>query len=147
MAKKTVKSVKPKKSPKKSKRLPDRSDDVRVTYGMLSKVRNELKSDFNAVNYRIDSLEKKMDSKFIALEGKMDSKFAQVDSQFAQMDSKLEKMMAAILNVGFQIEEQNRKIDLLYDNVLSSNASFKALEERVAHIEDIISTIKPTGQA
>lgn len=99
----------------KKKTLPTRSKDVPATVGMLHMVRDELRSDIRALEFKMDSRFSRMDSEF----DKMNSKFHKIDSELHKMNSEMEKMSSSMHQMQLLAEEQRAENRIVLDGLTS----------------------------
>ena len=97
------------------------SKELPASQGMLQLVRRELKADIGGLRSEMKAGFDQMDSRFHEMDSKLsqtDSKFSLVDSRFNQMDSKFEQVLSEVARVGFLVEEQNSKNQVVLEGLV-----------------------------
>ena len=145
MAQKKAISNKSKKTKIPSKIPILKTSELPATQLMLTTLRKQIKSEINSLEKRLDSKFNQVDSKFSQVESRfnqVDSKFSQVESRFNQVDSKIELVLSEIHRIAILMEEQNSRNKFVLDGYASLYERQDRLELRFdAHeknIEDLI---------
>ena len=130
MAKKKTSKTSHSPSPTKSPHIP-------TTQEMLYEVRDELKSDTQALRHEMNSKFAKIDSKF----AKIDSKFAEMNSQIQELHSEIQSVHSAVHRVALLMEEQNARNKYVLDGYTSLNDRLEEQSQEIAHINKNLGSV------
>lgn len=121
----------------KKKLFPERAENVAVTQKMLYGVRDELKSDINAMQSRFDGIDSKfesmesrfdgIDSRFVSMESRIDGK---IQTTFHQLTEQIHQLHSQVHRIGILVEEQNAKNNIVLDGLTSLFERQERLENR-----------------
>ena len=136
-----------------------KTSELPATQLMLTTLRKQIKSEINSLEKKLDSKFNQVDSQFSQVESRfsqvesrfnqvesrfnqVDSKISQVESKINQVDSKIELVLAEMHRMAILVEEQNSKNNFVLDGYASLYERQDRLELRFdAHeknIEDLI---------
>ena len=99
------------------KHRPLKRNEVPVTFGMLTSVREELKSEIRAVKSQVKGLE-------------------------SRLDSRLEKVQAEIHRIALMVEEQNARNIIVMNGLGSLFNRHQRVEDRQSAVENTVLRLK-----
>lgn len=124
---------------KEEPRIERTAADMPVTYQMLDRVRQELKSDIASLEIKMDSGFSKMQSTMDAMNAKMQSS---LDAMNAQLQSSMEAMNAKLHRMHFLLEEQAVRNGIVLDGIAANFARQDRIEGRINEVEKTIADFK-----
>jgi len=135
-----AKTKKPSLKKKAARRKPAsrRAKDLPATYGALSQVRGELKSDIATVRFEMKAGFKAVDARFKSVDARfnqVDAQFKKIDAQLAEMNGQLQKMNADMHRMLTLHEEQNSRNKASFEGAEHVRLKQDQLESRVDALE------------
>ena len=124
---------------KKTSKIVERSRDLPASMGMLYEVRDEMRSGFRAVDFRMNGLEKRMDGLNSRMDG-LDSRMDGLDSRMGAFDHKLDRhhaeTQAKLHQMHLLLEEQNARNKYVLDKLVFHHYDLEDLKARVTRLEE-----------
>ena len=110
-----------------------KSGDQPATRKMLYLVRDELKSQIQSLDSKIDARFKEQDAKFFGIDARfssIDARFSSMDAGFANIDAKIEGLTAVVHRSVLLAEEQRADNRIVLEGFQFLMQRMKAVEER-----------------
>ena len=128
--------------------LPDRrsfEERVFARFDLIGQRFESMEARFDAIDSRFDSMDARfnaIDSRFDSMESRFDARFDGLDLRVQSLEAKAldtkpiwERALAEILEVKSGVEDLNRKLDVLNQDVLQVRADQRLVHKRMDAVE------------
>jgi chromosome segregation ATPase len=127
--------MRPAKTKATSKVKSKRARDWPATAEQVEALREELVDKIGAVQFSVQSLEKRMDARFIEMDAKWELRFAQLEAKFekrfADIDARFLRVDARFDEIDARFNEVNAKLDRMMQYIFMQDNRNKIMTEHL----------------